>query len=362
MYLPISAQGVNLTAEQAKILDDEFYLSNPFDHFASRITMLLETSTSEYKATPSNQPKFFEALGLVDAELALDFDLQNRSVQVAADSISLRHQAAEALARFIYARVAAKPRNGDATSTWLAVADSPTRMVDVLKANRGAFDADSSCLPRLLFPASTIVGGRTEQAMETATAWINHAVWLLTNTVLPINTANNKLKHGLAISARGDVRIELLREPPKKDGTIPVSAFGNGKSIPLFDRPLLTYLSRQPKEFRQGLEAIFLRVDVPVVLAETWMLANVYAAMFHVAAREHFGEDLPAGVAPYPSLVLGRLPKHVVGERPLGYRTAVTLPPDGMTPPRDSGLAFYEQFLPLKIDLDSMENGIVVDG
>lgn len=35
---------------------------------------------------------------------------------------------------------------------------------------------------------------------------------------------------------------------------------------------MLTYLSRPPRELRQGLEAVSLRVDLPVVLAETWMI------------------------------------------------------------------------------------------
>ena len=199
-------------------------------------------------------------------------------------------------------------------------------------------------------------------AAETAVAWANHAVWLLTNDELSVNAAHNKLKHGLATSARGDVRIELITTPPNEDGTIPTSAFGEGKSLPLFDRPMLTYLSRPPKDLRQGLEAVSLRVDLPVVLAETWMMANVYAAMFHIAAREHYGENLPEEVAPYPTLVAGRMPEHVIGGRPLGYRSAVTLPPDGTTPPRPSGVAFFKQFWPMTIDFGSKTQGVVVDG
>ncbi|GGJ94427.1 hypothetical protein GCM10011372_35930 [Agromyces bauzanensis] len=215
---------------------------------------------------------------------------------------------------------------------------------------------------QLLFPAGTVVEGPAVGAVETAVAWANHAVWLLTNDELSINAAHNKLKHGLATSARGDVRIELITTQPNEDGTIPLNAFGVGKSLPLFDRPMLTYLSRPPKELRQGLEAISLRVDLPVVLAETWMMANLYAAIFHIAAREHFGEEIPEGVAPYPTLVVGRLPEHVIGGRPLGYRSAVTLPPDGTTQPRPSGVMFYDKFWPMKVDFESKTQGIVVDG
>jgi len=132
--------------------------------------------------------------------------------------------------------------------------------------------------------------------------------------------------------------------------------------MPIFDRPMLTYLSRPHVKPKQGLEGISLRVDVPVVLAEAWMIANVYAAMFHARARRHFGDDLPEGVAPYPTLVIGRLPEHVIGGRPLGYREAVTLPPDGTTAPRKSGLFFHGSFIPMNVDYDSKMSGVVVEG
>ncbi|WP_431826194.1 hypothetical protein [Microbacterium algeriense] len=362
MHLPIQAQATTLEPEQAKILDDEFFLSDPLSHFSARITMLLEASRSDYEASPENEPEFFRALGLEGADAALHFDGQHRRVQVAVDALSLRHQAAEALTRFIYARVAATPRSGDAASTWLAIADSPTPMIKVIESNKAALDADEHRFLQLILPPGTVVKGPVVGAAQTALEWANHAVWLLMNDELSINAAHNKLKHGLAASARGDVRIEFITTPPNEDGTIPVSAFGEGKSIPLFDRPMLTYLSRPPRELRQGLEAISLRVDLPVVLAETWMLATVYAAMFHIAAREHYDESLPEGVAPYPTLVVGRPPEHVIGGQPLGYRSAVTLPPDGTTQPRPSGVFFYKSFWPMMIDFESKTSGMVVDG
>jgi hypothetical protein len=125
---------------------------------------------------------------------------------------------------------------------------------------------------------------------------------------------------------------------------------------------MLTYLSRPHAKPRQGIEAVSLRVEVPIVLAETWMIANIYAAVFHVAARKHFGGELPEGVAPYPTLVVGRLPEHVIGQRPLGFRSTITLPPDGTTPPRPEGLFFHGSFLPMQIDHDSKVSGVVVDG
>lgn len=362
MHLPIQAQATTLSAEQAKVLDDEFFRANPLSHFASRATMLLEASRSTYRATPTNEPEFFDALGLVDAETALEFDGQQRSTQVAVDALSLRHQAAEALARFIYARVVATPAPGDAPCTWLAIADSPTNIIDVTKANTKALEETPNLFGRLLFPAGTVLDAPAANAGNTAIAWANYATWLLTNIEIPINAAHNKLKHGLATSVRNDLRIEWITTPPNADGNLPLSAFGEDRSLPLFDRPMLTYLSRPPRRLKQGLELTHLRVDLPTVLTETWMIANIYAAMFHIAAREHYGEARHDNIAPYPKLAAGRLPEHVIGYRPLGYRTAVTLPPDGATAPRPSGLAFYGHFLPIKIDFDSKSQGVVVDG
>lgn len=69
-----------------------------------------------------------------------------------------------------------------------------------------------------------------------------------------------------------------LSSPPR------LSALGEGRSIPIIDRPLLTYLARSvASKPKQGVEA---------------MMSNVYAALFHVAARKHFEDELPDAVAP----------------------------------------------------------------
>jgi len=302
------------------------------------------------------------ALGLTKTDQLLVFEEQDRRLQVAVEALSLRHQAAEALLRFMYAVTAAKPKEGDAPSTWLAIADSPNALIDVVQKTVAALGADEELFLRCLFTPGTRVDENVAGAAETAVAWVNHASSLLTGDELSVNAAHNKVTHGLAVSARGDVRIELITTPPDELGQIPVSAFGEGKSVPIFDRPMLTYLSRPQVRPKQGLEAISLRVDVPVVLAEAWMIANVYAAMFHARAKRHFGDEMPEGVAPYPTLAIGRLPEQVIGGRPLGYREAVTLPPDDTTEPRKSGLFFHGSFIPMDIDYDSKVGGVVVDG
>lgn len=362
MYLPIRAQGRALTEKQAKTLDDEFFRSNPLGHFSSRISALLVAERASSRPTPEEDPDFFDALGLTETDRLLDFSDEQRRVHTAVDALGLRHQAAEALTRFIYALLVARPEAGNARCVWLALADSPTRLIDVVAANSEALNADPNTFLQLFLPEGTVVDENALEATNTAIAWHNHAVSLLTGDELSVNAANNKVKHGLAVSSRGDVRIEFITTPPDLDGNIPLSAFGPGKSVPIFDRPMLTYLTRPNTKPRQGVEAISLRVDLPVVLAEAWMIANVYAALFHVAASGHFGGALPNDVAAYPTLVVGRLPEHVIGGRPLGYRSAVTFPPDGTTPARPDGMFFHGSFQPMEIDFENKVQAQVVEG
>lgn len=362
MHLHLRAENVNLSESHAKALDDEFFLSQPAAYLSSRIASLLAAQRSSAAPTPADEPEFFAALGLTKTDTLLLFEDQDRKLQVAVDALTLRHHAAEALLRFMYAVAAAKPKAGDAPSTWLGVADSPTALVDLVQKTMAALNSDDELFLRCLFTPGTRVDETAAAAAETAVAWVNHASSLLTGDELSVNAANNKVKHGLAVSARGDVRVEFITTPPDDLGRLLLSAFGEGKSLPIFDRPMLTYLSRPHVKPKQGVEAVSLRVDVPVVLAEAWMIANVYAAMFHARARRHFGEVLPDGVAQYPTLVIGRLPEHVIGGRPLGYRSAVTLPPDGTTAPRESGLFFHGSFIPMDVDYESKIEGVVVDG
>lgn len=362
MHLHLRAENINLSESYAKALDDEFFLSQPAAYFSSRIASLLVAQRSSAAPTPADEPEFFAALGLTKTDTLLSFEDQDRKLQVAVDALSLRHQAAEALLRFMYAVTAAKPKVGDAPSVWLGVADSPTAILDAVQKTMAAVNSDEELFLRCLFAPGARIDENAAAAAETAAARVNHASSLLTGDELSVNATHNKVKHGLAVSARGDVRVEFITTPPDDLGQIPLSAFNQGKSVPIFDRPMLTYLSHPPVKPKQGVEAVSLRVDVPVVLAEAWMIANVYAAMFHARARRHFGDAMPDGIAPYPTLVIGRLPEHVIGGRPLGYRSAVTLPPDGTTAPRESGLFFHGSFIPMEIDYESKIEGVVVDG
>jgi hypothetical protein len=362
MYLDVRPEGTALTTSQAKTLDDEFFLFDPLGHFSSRIATLLHSANADVPLTRASQPAFFDALGLKGVDELFEATRTSRDTRTAVEAVALRHQCAEALSRFLHAIVAARPVSPDAVCTWVAIAEGPMKTVDVLTATKAVFDADGELLLRVLFPAGTVVTGDVRAAADTAVAWINHAVELLTGNELSLNAAHNKLKHGLAVATRDDIRVELTTTPPDEDGNIPVSAFGEGKSLPIFDRPLLTYLSRPRAKPVRGIEAVYLRVDVPTVLAETWMMAVVYAALFRVAALNHFGPSLPAEVARYPPLVVGRTPEQVIGAAPLGFRSPVTLPTGEGDSPRPAGLFFHHRFWPMQIDLESRSQATVVDG
>jgi hypothetical protein len=360
MYLEVQPEGPSLTPPQAKKLDDEFFRSDPGAHFSFRIAALLRAPDVAPTLTASEHPAFFRALGIKTEQLPAG-DPAARDRQVAVDALALRQQCAEALLRFVYAVSAADPLPGDAPCTWLAIADSPTRTADVLKKSLSKFEEDDGLWARLFLPSAAQGDARARSAAHTALEWVEHAQYLLTDEELSVNAGHNKFKHGLAVSSRDDVRVELTTERPNERGEVPLSAFGAGKSLPLFDRPVFTFLSRPRGKPPRGVEAVSLRVDVPAVLAETWMMANVYAALFHVAAVKHFGPDLPENIAPFPRLVVNRPPKRVVGGGPLGFRAPVTAPADDSVATRPSGVVFYDGFWAIAVDYDSKSSGVVVN-
>lgn len=290
------------------------------------------------------------------------FDERDRGMQIAVDALAIRHHVAEGLVRFLYALVAAQPNGADAPCTWLAVANSPMSLAETVGKVHEAFEANSTLFQPLFFRPGMNVGPSELKAAETALAWLNHSVKLLTSNELAVNAANNKVKHGLAVSARDDVRIELVTTQPDESGNIPVSAFGEGKSIPIFDRPMLSFLSHPGNKRALGIELTALRVDVPSVLAETWMIAVTYAALFHVAALKHFDGDEATGIASYPRLPVGPLPDQILKGKVNGYRGVVTTPAEPEVNPRPTGVFFHDFFWPMNIDFGSKFTATVVDG
>ena len=122
----------------------------------------------------------------------------------------------------------------------------------------------------------------------------------------------------------------------------------------IFDCPVLDVLAKAPKVDGnpQGLEVTQLRVDVPVVLAEAYMIAWTHGPMFHVAASTHFRgrEDLPTNVhAPaHPSYrVFRQYPDDIAADAPVGMRFPLTTPPGGGPLKRPMGIGFSEDFIAL---------------
>lgn len=359
MFLQITPEGPDLSAAQARQLDDEFFQANPRGYFSARIGSLMELLERDGDVNLENP---WPGLRM-SPEASIAYTKSDQSLQLAADAFAVRHHAAEALVRLLHALIVPSSRS-DAPSTWALITDGPTtlhvacaELMDVLNAK-----GNESLLASRLFPNGTKVTDEVQRAFGTAVAWLNHATHLLTSDGLEVNAANNKMKHGLAVRMRNDVRIELMVGlQPRGDGTVPLSAFGVGKSIPIFDRPMLTYLSRPHPAKKNGLETSSLRVDVPLVLAEAWMISLYYGAFFHVAAAAHFtaGEERPT-IAPYPTMPLSPTPDELLGNVPLGYRGVVTTPPGGGVP-RESGLFFHGMFQQMTIDIEGKTSAVIVD-
>ena len=353
--LTISPQGVPLSPDQASRLDAEFFRFSPLKYFVPRIEQMLRSSSAEVVDQDDESLQAFrDRLGLPAAELSpLKFDVSDRKRQLAVDAVSVRHHAAETLMRLLYGLVVAVPREGDAASVWVAITDSPISLRDVTKAVAERLNSDGSpSFAELFLPAGQEVTQNLQAALEVAVGWTNHAIGLLTRNDLAVNTGYNKVKHGLSVSARDDVRVEFVQGPIPSDGTIPLSSFES--SVPLFDRPFLTFLYRPPR--RLHLETASIRVDLETTLAEAWMIAVVAGAVFAVAAQQRFPDS--DDVADFPRLPTGPTPDQLLGGSVRGMRSPVTEPTVDDRPP---GIFFHGSFQPMEVDFGDVTSAVVVD-
>ncbi|MDR6907790.1 hypothetical protein J2X63_003498 [Agromyces sp. 3263] len=303
--------------------------------------------------------EFFEALGLSPTSaLVTVSDENDRKLQVAINSFSVRHHAAEALARLLLA--VTTPRDATAPfSTWAAIADGPTALHAVATDLRARLSADEHLISRAFFMPGAEGSEQTRTVLQTAWVWVRRALFLLTDNDLTVNAADNKVKHGLAVSTRNDVRVDFIQAAElDENGGLPLSALED--STPIFDRPSLAYLARAYPPQAQGLEVSSLLIDPPRVLAEAWMMAVVHAAVFHVAAQQHFG-DSEAKIAPCPALHLRPTPDDLLADRVHGYRGVLTTPLGDSVVPRDSGLFIGGAFIPITIDFDGVMSTTIVE-
>jgi hypothetical protein len=192
--------------------------------------------------------------------------------------------------------------------------------------------------------------------------WLLHSMRLLDREDIDINAGHNKLKHGLAIRSRDDLRVTLITQPLNPDGTVPLSALTSTETIDVIDSVSLDYVSypRPVNGRKQGLEVTTLRLNPATILAEAWMMALTYGAMFHVAAAAHFdGADVQ--FAPYPAIPAGPRPSQLLKNSIIGFRGPLTTPPDGGQVDRGPGIAFHEGFMPINVDHAAHRPSVVAD-
>ena len=380
MYPPPS--GANLTAEQRQELDDTFLSSDPYAYFSARIEMLLRwaDSADDSRELPvetahdaqNTAGRFARLLGRSAGFISEASSPRSLATQVATDAYTLRHHAAESLVRLTSAL---SPRMEVAEScVWEALSTGPNRLDQVVDQLRASFSSSEAPMKfaRLVLRGPDLQGGMTERLASASNVfadWFQFAIDLLMGHELQLNAAHNKVKHGLSVRARDDLKVSFATTPPSADGTITISALTGPDVIDIFDRPVIEVLAKAPKidGHQQGLELTQLRVDVPTVLAETYMIAWAHGAMFHVAAARHFEgrpnlfDFMHAPAHPgYP--LAGPKPDHISSKGPVGMRFPLTTPPGGGPVRRPAGIAFRDSFIPLTFTGTEMHNVRVVAG
>lgn len=383
MYPPPA--GRDLTSEQRRELDDTFLSSDPFRYFVARIGMLLQweefntinnASDTESSDVDAHKPHAGKSRTQFSRFLGQPVDFLPRvsertvTTQIATDAYSLRHHAAESLTR-LTAALLTQTEDMD-QCVWEAVSTGPNQLDLVVGQIGEAFSAKESpmAFARLVLIENDLQKGITEvlaSACNVFVDWLQFAVDLLMGHELQLNAAHNKVKHGLAVRARDDLRISFSTSPPNADGTISLSALNGPDVVDIFDRPVMEVLAQGPKVqgHKQGLELTQLRVDIPAILAEAYMIAWAHGAIFHVAAAKHFAGrcDFPEhlNVPAHPGYPIGGPhPEHIAAKAPVGMRFPLTTPPGGGAARRTAGIAFRDIFIPLSFTGTAMGNIRVV--
>ena len=368
--------GRHLSEEQARELDDTFLASDPFSYFQSRIASLMswdESVPDENQPLPDPEPGSIRArfnAYLQRPAAAGPFDKLDVHAQVAADALSVRHHAAEALVRLACARLAPQPLGG-ARCLWAEMAASPRQLPDVVdRLNKSGEDAEP---PEKMFRAVVPPDERatrrshegTVDAVNTYVDWLWYASTILEPGEINLHAAHNKVKHGLAVRTRSDLRMTFTTTRPNVDGSMSANMLNDG--VDLFHHPVLELLADAPNVdgHRQGMEVTQLHLNTAAILAEAFMMAMAHGALFHVAAVEHFSgrDDLRERIPVHPGYpVGGPRPEHINAKGVMGMRFPITNPPGGGAPRRESGVGFRDRFQPMRWNWDERIRGRVVDG
>lgn len=331
MY-PVS-ETTELTPEQCHELDDSLFESNTTAYWRARIDALLrEPEPVDYGTGLAGE---IAGLGLDPRMLTMTEPTgSEREMQRALDAFALRHHIAESLVRLVHAVLTAGP-NRD-VSVWALIAGNRDNGADLVKAVRRIV-ADGVPGLDLFLPVDEVERVKEAQPEEVDRAlrmhwqWVDRAMNLLVNDGLDHNAGNNKLKHGFAVRARDDLRIEFTTTPPNADGTLPLSAFDN--SFPLVDAHAIEFLERLPARHSHAgsWEVTVLNLRPKELLAEALMFSVVWSSVIASAASRRFvGRDKTA--PPHAGLALGPPPSRIV-RRAVGLRQGLTATKKG-APPR----------------------------
>jgi hypothetical protein len=363
-------QGPHLTAEQARMLDDDFFTSRPFAFFKARIASLLESAPPAGTVDPDAglASEFAAALGLGDVRDIREVDRRDRELCRALDALAVRHHAAEALVRFFYAAsIGDGGRVAGAPCTWAAVCNGPKSNADVvaqvddyMRTEQGQETFWTKVIP--VDEKTTHLPLNTPAHVQLLGGWLEHAMRLLTRDDIDISAGYNKFKHGLAVRSRDDMRATFVRQTPG-DGPIPLSAVTGPDAVELIDTISVDYLwqPRKVESRKPGLELSTVRLAPATLLAEAWMIAMTYGAMFHVAAARHFAGRDGVTMPEYPDLPVGPTPGQLLQGTAIGIRTPITMPVDGGPTVRGTAFVFHDAFVPVEVDVEAMRTAAIAD-
>ena len=357
--------GPSLSDPQVQALDDSFLSSDPYAHACARIGMLLNRADAgngtepptSVEGLPETMRRFAQNLGFMPHQVWQSTS-RERATQLAQDAFSLRHHLAETAVRLAWA--ALSPAGDEGGSLWARLAESPTTTTTLVSEFTDRHDAMGSDQ----FTSLILAPHQVQQippdedvrgAIESLRQWLTYAAVLLRREDIPLNAVNNKIKHGLAIRARDDVRLDLhlMGIDP---GGLTVSA-ANKPALNIVDGPVLEALYRAPggKRSTSPLELSLVRIDLAAVLAEAQMIAMVHGAMFHVLAVAHFaassnGTRRTAGRPPaHPGLPANGLRPPTDPRVVVGMRFPLTRSADANQDERMSGFASPVDFTSMRI-------------
>jgi len=290
MYAP--SGGTELTEQAAKELDDTYLASDPYEYFRARIASLAALADgAPWEASRSEGGVTAKVEELLQRPVVSpQISNPGLSAYVAAEALTLRHHAAEALCRL--ALVALQPAK--VQCVWAALVDGPRQIPELLERleSLGAHDDAGAALWWATVPVcmhEEMPEGAGVEAVNVFGSWIGFAASSLQSGELDFQVAHNKVKHGMAVRARADVRMTLTSVPPSPKGEVPLSAFAPRKSTDLLRGPVLEFLCRTPSNLGRALELTQLALDPAQLLAESTMIAWTHGALFAVLAHKHFG-------------------------------------------------------------------------